>query len=248
MLQKLRQLRWSGHLFADLGSAWRYANISSTKDGQPVELRLRGLDGGIVLCRRGSSDPQVLWETFQGAAHLPRRNLPDLATIVDLGSNVGYTLLPFASLYPAVRLIGVEPDPGNMSIARRNVQRLGSRCVLIEAAIWTSDGEICYGGEQEWGYSVIGDRLDKRARSLTLQTLFREASLAMVDYLKMDIEGAEAAIFLQDLSWAEVVRSMHIEVHPPAERDDIINRLTALGYTCEVEPRLHPAIYAERRR
>src|SRR5215469_16819459 len=119
MLQPLRRLRWSRHLFADLGSAWRYANISSARDGRSVELRLKCLDGSSVLCRSGSSDPNVLWDTFHGAAHLPRRDLPPLATIVDLGCNVGYTLLHFASLYPAARLIGVEPDPGNMSIARR---------------------------------------------------------------------------------------------------------------------------------
>src|SRR3954453_19511957 len=45
--------------------------------------------------------------------------------IVDLGSNIGLSVVFFASKYPGARVLGVEPDPGAFELLRRNAGRLG---------------------------------------------------------------------------------------------------------------------------
>jgi FkbM family methyltransferase len=246
MLNRLRETNWSRHLFADVASAWRFAGARSSRlKADPVVLRLRG--GATVYCRPGSSDASVLWDTFERAYHAPALPLPPRPVIVDLGCNVGYTLLHLGALYPQARLVGVELDATNFSIAQTNTAQLGDRCELVLGAVWTRDGEIAYGGEEEWGFSVVADAVDRKARALTISTLFRECGLTRVDYLKMDIEGAEAAIFGDDLSWLHGVAMLQVEVHPPCTVDDIADRLVACGFACEVAMRAHPAIFAARR-
>jgi hypothetical protein len=65
---------------------------------------------------------------------------------------------------------------------------------------------------------------------------------AEVDVLKLDIEGAEAAIFAAaDLSWLERVRLIAIELHPTVGPiEPVIERLRNQGFDY-VPLDLHPA-------
>lgn len=246
-LQQLRHAYWSRHLFSDFQSAWRYAGAQlSRKRRKPVSLRVRALGGVPITCRPGTSDAGVLWDTFEKTYHAPKRPLRRDATIVDLGCNVGYTLLHLAALCPEGRLIGVELDAGNAAMSRQNTAQLGSRCAIVEGAIWTEDGTISYGGEQEWGFSIVSTQRDRTARALTLTTLFNELCIGPVDYLKMDIEGAEDAIFRQDLGWLDRVEMAQIEVHPPCTTDIITDGLGRRGFQCQIDPRPHPAVFGHR--
>ena len=63
-----------------------------------------------------TQDAAVLWSTFHGRYHLPPTDLPQDCVILDLGGNVGYTVLHFAhrhlhdgSQYVGGTLCGVLP-------------------------------------------------------------------------------------------------------------------------------------------
>lgn len=220
----------------------------SERDKAPVCLHPRALGGVAVACRPGTTDAQVFDDTFVGLYHLPPATLPPDAVVVDLGGNVGYTAAHFAALCPQGRMFCVEMDPGNAAAARGNLAAFGGRCRVIEAAVWDRDGEIVYGGTEEWGFrieSLAGDtptplgerRLSARAMSMT--TLLRESGLSgvQIDYLKVDIEGAEAVIIKAGAPWLKNVRMIKVEYHPPATRESMDEVLRHAGFVVSPDAR-----------
>jgi FkbM family methyltransferase len=210
----------------------------------PVTVRLRALGGQPVLCRPGTSDPWELWDAFCNRFQLPPSGIAPKRCIVDLGANVGYTAAFFAALYPEAQVLAVEMDRGNADIAAVNLAPFGTRCRLLHAAVWSSDGEMEYGGAEENGYRVLPSgesrsSLRGKVLSRSLDSLFAEYRLDSIDYLKMDIEGAEAEVFTASLAWAQRVRAMKIEFHKPATFESCASALARVGFRCEAD-NVHP--------
>lgn len=200
-----------------------------------------------LLCRPGTSDADVLWDTFGEAYHRPPVPLPSESTIVDLGANVGYTAVDFAVRHPGARIFAVELDAGNAALAERNLAPFGSRCVVLRAAVWSVDGEVAYGGDEAWGLHVVpGSAGERVAPAIQISTLFDRFALDRVDYMKMDIEGAEAEV-LCDAGWLNRVDVLKIEVHPPATLESCEETLRAAGFRVGRDRRHGACVWGSRR-
>lgn len=229
---------------------WRYAQLrmryglaqargsaGGSSRAAPGRIRVRCLDGASVLCRP-SQDVWTFKYTFVEQFHLPPVELQDRATIVDLGSNVGYTVAHLATRYPGARVIGVEMDAANFELAVRNTAHFGERVQLIHAAVWTEDGSISYTGEDDDAFRVAecpDESGARRAPAMRLITVLDECGVDEVDYLKMDIEGAEAAILADPAEWCSRVRSMKVEIHSPYTAADCRAKLESHGFTCRID-------------
>ena len=218
----------------------------SATPGSPRMVRVRGVPIPL-LCRPGTSDAEVLWDTFGGAYHRPPRPLPRRANILDLGANVGYTAVDFAVRYPGARIVAVELDRENAALAERNLSPFGERCVVLRAAVWSSDGEVAYGGEEAWGLRVVpGAGGGRSAPALRISTLLRRFALERVDYVKMDIEGSEAEV-LSDPKWMNRVAMIKIEVHPPATVESSAEALRSAGFRVRRDRRHRQCLWASRK-
>ncbi len=172
-----------------------------------------------LLCRPGTTDPDVLWDTFGEGLERPTTALPPDATILDLGANVGYTAVDFALRHPGARIVAVELDGDNAALADRNLAPFGARCSVVRAAVWSHDGEIRYGGEEAWGFHVVeGSAEGRSAPAIRISTFIQKFGLERIDYVKMDIEGGEVEA-LSDPGWMDGVEEILVEVHPPATLD-----------------------------
>jgi len=58
--------------------------------------------------------------------------------ILDLGANVGLASLYFRKVWPRARIVAVEPDTGNVALARRNAPN----AVILHAAIASERGRV----------------------------------------------------------------------------------------------------------
>jgi FkbM family methyltransferase len=135
--------------------------------------------------------------------------------ILDLGANVGYTMVDFALRHPTARVIGVELDRDNAVLASRNVAPFGGRCTVLHSAVWTANGTVRYGmgvpPEGEWGYRVGGGA--EEAPAVRVETLLDRLGVGRVAFLKMDIEGAELELFSDGAAWLSRVDALYVEVH-----------------------------------
>jgi FkbM family methyltransferase len=211
-------------------------------------IRVRELGGHRVWIREGTMDCCALRGTFEGRYHLPPSEIvPE--RILDLGANIGMTIAHYAVLYPHARIVGVELDPDNAALCRANLRPWRDRYELVEAAVWPADGHVSYerrrGNEQ--GFHVV-DRAagNATAPAISIETLLARQGWDHVDFVKMDIEGAERDVLRRGTEWAPRVRSIKIEVHEPYRVEDCIADLTALGFDARVDERHWAAVIGVR--
>lgn len=209
----------------------------------PVSLCVRGASEPL-LCRPHTMDPITLWDSLYVGFHLPPEPLERPAVILDLGANVGYTAVSFAMRYPTARIIAVEMDADNAAVCAANLAQFGNRCTVINAAIWSSSGTVSYGGANVHDLAVgAGGRT---ATAMTIDEILDRWGIPEVDYLKMDIEGAEASVVRPPLLWARRVRALSVEVHPPATMDSCRSMLIDAGFACVTHPIHHASLVARR--
>jgi len=192
-------------------------------------------------------DPITLWDALYWKYHLPNFPLVAPTTIVDLGANAGYAAANLAATYPSATIIAVEMDAANASLCARNLAQFGERCRVVQAAVWSETGSISYSGSNVHSYSVHDHSGGaKVAPAITLPQLFTDQGVEHVDYLKMDIEGAEAEVLASPTGWIERVQNISLEVHPPATLEGCRARLNDLGFVTEIH-RHHPSALVARR-
>ena len=130
--------------------------------------------------------------------------------ILDLGANIGMTMAHLAVLYPSARIVGVELDAENAALCRENLRPWADRCTIVEAAAWTADGAVRYERRRgyEQGFHVTSESGNATAPAISLNTLLARHGWDQVDFVKMDIEGAEQQVLRRATQWAERVRSI----------------------------------------
>lgn len=232
------------HAFPRIFSSWRdccaYARALLTLDkaASPVVLRLKELQGNSIACRPHTSDPWVLWDTFFNRFQAPPPGVAPTRCIVDLGANVGYTAAFLAAHYPSAKVLAVEMDGQNAHMAAANLASYGERCHVVHAAVWSSDGETEYAGPDAQCYRIVSlgtkgnPRNIQKVATRSLDSLFDEHGLTAIDYVKMDIEGAEAEVLGSSLKWTERVKALKIELHKPATYEFCSDALGRVGFKC----------------
>jgi len=214
--------------------------------GLPATIEL---DGRRVQCLVGDpSELEVLREIFQDRPYDLRLPAAAVHTIVDLGSNAGLSVIFFKHLYPAARVIAVEPNPRVLPRLRANVRGLDG-VTVVPAAVASKDGQIALVDDTDTWAARTDPSVSDAAnvvRAITLASLFDEHGLQDVDLLKFDIEGAEfAALESGDLS-----RIDHLvgELHP--EYGDVCSLVSSLAADFEVTLAgvWTPTLRARRRR
>jgi FkbM family methyltransferase len=113
--------------------------------------------------------------------------------IIDAGANVGYSALYFASLFPGVCVLAVEPDRTAFEILVRHA-RTNKQIEPVHAALWSHDRGLqlmntsknnSWAGHVTEGVGVPSQRLDNLLASIpTARPLI----------IKLDIEGAEREV------------------------------------------------------
>lgn len=253
---RVRMVVAAFRLFSTPLDAVRFLRLKRVRHatGDRMPLRLRGLGGATVWLRPGTTDADTLWNTFFHGYHLPPADLPPPRVIVDLGANAGYTCCHYAALFPAARIVGLELDRDNLELARANTERLGDRCRIEHGAAWIEDGRVSYAGTAEDAFHVAPAVVSgaapplPEAPSWTLRTLFDRHGLDAIDFLKMDVEGAEGPLLTAGQSWLGAVRALKIELHGETSIGRAAELLAQHGFRCETDDRHWASVVARRDR
>ena len=118
----------------------------------------------------------------------------DAKVILDLGSNIGLSVLYFHICCPEALIVAVEPDPETFRRLELNTKRL-SRVRLVNVAVAGESGTVeLYSSAHSWEASLYpraGLNLQRRVPAVTLDDLLGSLRLSDVDVVKMDIEAPE---------------------------------------------------------
>lgn len=176
-----------------------------------------------IKIRKNFTDKEVLFYVLQDQYHLPVSPImmPANAVILDLGSNIGLTVAHFKNLFPDARVIGCEMNKGNYDIAMENTKHYDG-VEIINTAIWIHNEGINYNdnaSNDSYSISIDDDKKDQNVHvpSITIDRLISDNNITSINYLKMDIEGAETSILDENLEWLNIVEALGIEFHSDEE-------------------------------
>lgn len=178
------------------------------------------------------------------------RNIQPL--IVDGGANIGVSVLEWKSRWPMARVVCFEPDPDAFRLLEMNVQQNdipGIEC--INAALSDCDGVTRLYGE-------FGKAADARGNSIAPQWGARPLSSSVevkccrlspyladqpVDFLKLDIEGAEQRVLAESKAQLSRIDAIYVEVHETEALREVNSAkaiteiLQSAGFTLDREAR-----------
>jgi FkbM family methyltransferase len=181
-----------------------------------------------------------------GRYHRPPASVPrDATLILDLGANIGTTAGDFAHRFPRAQIVAVELDHATAELCRLNTRAWEGRIEVVEAAVWSESGEIKYSleADEHWGASVTQEGV-LSARALTIDDLL-VGHRGGVDFLKIDIEGAERSVIKHPGDWVDRVRVMHVELHG-YPIDECISDLERIGFAASPDSHHWTAVIATR--
>lgn len=158
----------------------------------------------------------------------------DAPHIIDAGANIGLSVLYFKRLYPNSTVIAYEPDPTIFSALEKNVGGLKG-VELRQAAAWTEDTTLTFYMEGSLAGSTEIDFIGKQVPvAVKSERLKSELAKRPVDFLKIDIEGAETAVLFDIEEELERVHHLFFEYHSIPEKaqslGDLLNLVSRQGY------------------
>jgi len=141
-----------------------------------------------------------------------KQTLPENSFIIDCGAHIGLSVIYLKNICPTARIICFEPDEKNFSLLQKNI--LSHHLENVDAkqeAIWDENTSLNFIQDGNMG-SKIGETTSSHAVTVKAARL-KDYLDEKVDFLKMDIEGAEYKV-LKDISEKlENVEKMFIEYH-----------------------------------
>ena len=187
-------------------------------------------NGYPIALRENSSDLEVfnqvfLRQEYSFCSRLYEKYFSDyeVKSVIDAGANIGLSAIYFKNLYPNAKVFAIEPDKDNFKMLISNTKNLEG-LKNLHIGLWDEDKEIIVSDEFRDGASWSkmtrsihdGDDDSNRVNGTKLITFFRMQKLNDIDILKIDIEGAEHRVLMQDSDSRIVLESTKIcciEIH-----------------------------------
>jgi len=123
------------------------------------------------------------------------RNLRPAGTVIDVGANFGVLTILIGALSPSSTVYAFEPHPRTFDSLKRNVSdnRLAHRVHCIQSALSTSIGTVAFadGAAPATNRIVRGSDQSIEVPVTTIDTFCQARNLGTIDFLKIDVEGAE---------------------------------------------------------
>lgn len=154
--------------------------------------------------------------------------------VYDIGAHVGFYTLLFAQLVgPSGHVYAFEPNPRNLAYLRTHIKLNHYRNVtLVPSALSDTTGPLRFEGQL--GSNATGHLSDTgsiEVQSFRLDEWIRQHRPKQPDYLKVDIEGAEARMLAGATQTLRVTKpSIFLATHGAVVHSECARMLENLGY------------------
>jgi FkbM family methyltransferase len=158
-------------------------------------------------------------------------------TIVDLGANVGFSLLYYLHKYPLCQILAFEPHPRHFAQIERNLALNGARqrIELHAAAAGARSRSMRLTDRSSSSSLTESDRPD--SFSVEVVDLFPMIEQRRIDLMKIDIEGGEYEILADPrfdrLDLGAIVMEWHSRGGGVADKRWCEERLGGLGFVID---------------
>lgn len=163
--------------------------------------------------------------------------------IYDCGANIGTSILYFKQLFPGAKIKAFEADKKIFAVLNENIGHLKD-VEIMHNAVWVNNDVLTFNSEGADGGSLIGDFKEKqKVKGIRLRNLLELDG--EIDFLKMDIEGAESDVIKDCANSLSNVKNIFIEYHSfknsEQNLDEILRILKMNGFRYFTETINKPA-------
>lgn len=133
--------------------------------------------------------------------------------IIDAGANIGLSIIYFKSLYPHAEITAFEPDEEAYSALQYNIESFDLTNVkLVKKGLWDSNTSLKFYAEGADGGRIATPSNDSQIVDIKTERLTSYLN-RRVDFLKMDIEGAEVRVMKDCEAYLTSVENIFVEYH-----------------------------------
>ncbi len=159
--------------------------------------------------------------------------------IIDCGANMGLSVLYFSKKYPNANIIAFEPEEAIYNVLRKNVSNYTLSNVRLEKkAVWDEKTTLQFFTDNGMGGSVT-NAFENQKPATVETTILRDYLTQKVDFLKIDIEGAEYRVLKHCADRLHLVENLFVEYHSfineEQHLDDILQLLKANGFRYHIK-------------
>jgi len=184
------------------------------------------------------------WEPFE--TELVKKEIKKGDVVLDLGANIGYYTLIFAKLVgEGGKVFAFEPEPDNFALLKKNVEINGyQNVILVRKAVSNKTGKfkLYLSDDNKGGHSMYPLSPQDGSQSIEIEAIrlddYFENYDGKIDFIKMDIEGAEEKAIQGMSSLLKKNKNVKIvsEFNPPTlkqggiEPEEYLELLTGFGF------------------
>lgn len=153
---------------------------------------------------------------------------PGSNIILDCGANMGLSVLYFSQNYPDHQIIAFEPDPEIFAILKENVETFDLKNVtLYQKAVWTQTETLKFFTDGGMG-GRIGNEYSNQKPQIIEAVPLLDYLTENVDFLKIDIEGAEDTVLKYCGENLQKAKHIFFEYHNNVNSKQTLHELLAL--------------------
>lgn len=158
----------------------------------------------------------------------------DSPLIIDCGANMGVSVLYFVRQFPQARIIAFEPEEDIYAVLEKNIasHRL-TNVELQNKAVWESETVLAFTTDHGMGGSVtntFSNQQPVKVQTVRLADYLQQP----VDFLKLDIEGAEYTVLKDCEPLLKNVQNIFVEYHSFVNKEqkleEILDMLKRAGF------------------
>jgi FkbM family methyltransferase len=152
----------------------------------------------------------------------------EVPKILDLGANIGLSVLFFKRLYPMAQITAFEADPKIFESLKKNVHGNGYTDVeLINKAAWHENTLLRFRSEGADGgrAAVDGDENLIEVEAIDIAQFIKNERF---DFLKMDIEGAEEVVLPACKDFLSGIKFVFVEYHSKVNKKQSLKQVVCI--------------------
>ena len=190
------------------------------------DLYLRTYSGDIPVFY------EIFWHKVYAYSPLLRT---DIKCIFDLGADIGLASLFFSNQYHDALIYAFEPDFDNFELLKCNLaaEIANDKVIAINSAVDSAQSKL-YLKKQGFAYNAITSTEGVGGipiQAIDLNKFCRQEGISSIDFLKVDIEGAEERLFRENLEWLSIVKWVVVEIHSSQSRKICESALSSGGFS-----------------
>lgn len=160
--------------------------------------------------------------------------------VIDCGSNIGLSVIFFKQLFPHAEIVAFEPDPVIYQVLQKNIISAGvaEGVTCVGACLSAEQGSVTFYPDGSDGGSNINH--GQATKEITVPAVVLSDYITKsVDFLKIDIEGAEFEVLSSSRESLAKVKNIFVEYHSQTAQaqnlDDILSILKSAGFRYYIE-------------